>query len=309
MGAWFGWEKFQDILRPKAYFQELFGANFGQDQKVVDKAIAYWRQHRPRLSFVYLGQVDSAGHEYGYGEIFTQELIEADRRIGQLLQALEETGMLPNTTVAIVSDHGRLKTGFGHGGSTNLESNTHMFLWGPSTIRRGYNISSAVSILDTSPTILASLGLGPGPSQWRGTPLLEAFLPESEAWHAAAAAAANNEAKKKEQSDGSYSSMWLYIEERPDADDPCRIRLEQGTLIPEQSAAKTVLQFLLVHFDTIYIRGLLSGILLSLIVLVCLATLFCGRGCVLKFLRGQRGWKPLVDSSDTTTPSHPEANS
>ncbi|KAF9978009.1 hypothetical protein BGZ73_004134 [Actinomortierella ambigua] len=298
MAAFFDWEKFQDILRPKVYFQELFEVDRDNDQKLVDRATTYWRLHKPRLSFVYLGQVDNAGHGYGYGDAYTRELIEADRHIGQLLQALDEAGMLPRTTVAVVSDHGRMATGYGHGRTADLESNTHMFLWGPATIRRGYNISRAVSILDTSPTILAALGLGPGPSQWRGVPLHEALLPDSEAWHAASAAWRETEM--------GVSASWAYIEDQPDAEDPCRIRMEQGTLLPEKQMMERVLLYLVSHFDTNYVRGFLTGILLTLILGMCWGTLLCGRACVLKFMRGQDGWKPLPVIPNTNAVQTPD---
>ncbi|KAG0243491.1 hypothetical protein BGW41_002031 [Actinomortierella wolfii] len=310
MGAWFFWEKFNEILRPKAYFQALVHVEHSRDQPAVDQAIAYWRLHRPRLSFVYLGEVDSAGHGYGYGEEFTNALIEADRRIGQILQGLDEAHMLPNTTVAVVTDHGRLADGHGHGGTSNLESNTHLFLWGPSTVRRGHNITGAVSILDTSPTILAALGLGPGPTQWRGIPLLDAFLPETEAWQAALAATSPSPSTSKgdgDDDDQHEPPQWSYIEVLPDADDPCQKRLEQGALLPEpKSIPEKVLQFLLAHFDTVYVRGVLSGILFTLILGACFTGALCGRGCYHKYIRRRQGWKSVPD---TLTSSNTDANS
>src|SRR5690242_20893759 len=65
----------------------------------------------PRVSFVYLGAVDFAGHATGAGDAYRTALQAADQRVGRLLGALPGESW----TVVVVTDHGHLDEG-GHGG-------------------------------------------------------------------------------------------------------------------------------------------------------------------------------------------------
>jgi predicted AlkP superfamily pyrophosphatase or phosphodiesterase len=65
----------------------------------------------PRVSFVYLGAVDFAGHATGAGGAYRTALRAADQRVGRLLDALPGE----RWTTVVVTDHGHLDEG-GHGG-------------------------------------------------------------------------------------------------------------------------------------------------------------------------------------------------
>ena len=71
----------------------------------------------PRLSFVYLGAVDTAGHIAGTGAVYRDAALAADRRVGILLAAVRSRPSYPSEgwTVVVVTDHGHLDRG-GHGG-------------------------------------------------------------------------------------------------------------------------------------------------------------------------------------------------
>jgi len=68
----------------------------------------------PRVSFVYLGAVDFAGHATGAGDAYRTALRAADQRVGWLLGAVSSASREP-WTVVVVTDHGHLDEG-GHGG-------------------------------------------------------------------------------------------------------------------------------------------------------------------------------------------------
>ena len=68
----------------------------------------------PRVSFVYLGAVDFAGHATGAGDAYRTALRAADQRVGRLLGAVSSASREP-WTVVVVTDHGHLDEG-GHGG-------------------------------------------------------------------------------------------------------------------------------------------------------------------------------------------------
>jgi predicted AlkP superfamily pyrophosphatase or phosphodiesterase len=65
------------------------------------------RRHRPNLLLFHLLNLDSTQHRYGPrtpAAITTMALLDA--QVGTIVRTLEETGLTPNTTVFVVSDHG-----------------------------------------------------------------------------------------------------------------------------------------------------------------------------------------------------------
>jgi predicted AlkP superfamily pyrophosphatase or phosphodiesterase len=98
------------------------GAWDAADEATTAAAAAILAAEAPRLSFVYLGAVDFAGHATGSGAAYRAALRAADQRVGRLVAAVrsrpsdpEETGPEENWTIVVVTDHGHLDEG-GHGG-------------------------------------------------------------------------------------------------------------------------------------------------------------------------------------------------
>ena len=69
----------------------------------------------PRVSFVYLGAVDFAGHAAGAGAAYRAAVRAADRRVGRLAGTVRSRPPDENWTVVVVTDHGHRDEG-GHGG-------------------------------------------------------------------------------------------------------------------------------------------------------------------------------------------------
>jgi len=63
--------------------------------------------HKPRLVAAYMEQVDKAGHTYGPDSPeYAAALRQVDAAIGQLLDGMRRDGLLDQTNVIVVSDHG-----------------------------------------------------------------------------------------------------------------------------------------------------------------------------------------------------------
>ncbi|MBN8802433.1 MAG: phosphodiesterase [Lysobacteraceae bacterium SCN 69-123] len=63
--------------------------------------------HKPRLVAAYMEQVDKAGHTYGPDSPeYANALQQVDAAIGQLLDGMRRDGLLDQTNVIVVSDHG-----------------------------------------------------------------------------------------------------------------------------------------------------------------------------------------------------------
>ncbi|MFD0637849.1 alkaline phosphatase family protein [Catenulispora yoronensis] len=84
------------------------------------------------VAFVYLGDVDQTGHDFGVGAEYVAAVERADARVGRLMAALwsrpgygEE-----NWTVIVVTDHGHVDGG-GHGGDSAVERTAWIAACGP----------------------------------------------------------------------------------------------------------------------------------------------------------------------------------
>lgn len=95
------------------------------DQQVVDRAVARLAAldaHFGSITFVYQHGVDTAGHREGVGETYREFVVASDRRLGQLLEAVEQR---PNRDhedwlIIVATDHGHVDAG-GHGGDSPEE--------------------------------------------------------------------------------------------------------------------------------------------------------------------------------------------
>jgi predicted AlkP superfamily pyrophosphatase or phosphodiesterase len=65
------------------------------------------RQHRPNLLMFHLLNLDSTQHRYGpRTPAAMTTMAYHDSQVGRIIQTLEDTGLMPRTTVFVVSDHG-----------------------------------------------------------------------------------------------------------------------------------------------------------------------------------------------------------
>jgi predicted AlkP superfamily pyrophosphatase or phosphodiesterase len=78
-----------------------------RDRVWTEAAAHIIRKHRPNLLLFHLLNLDSTHHRYGprtHAAITT--MAHLDAQVKAILDAIEETGLMPRTTVFVVSDHG-----------------------------------------------------------------------------------------------------------------------------------------------------------------------------------------------------------
>jgi arylsulfatase A-like enzyme len=99
--------------------------------------------------------------------LYDGEVAFTDEAIGNLLGGLEEKGLLKNTLIVFLSDHGEEffeHEGFEHGHSLYDELlRVPMIFSLPGRLPEGVRISRQVRLVDVAPTILDLLDLEPGP--------------------------------------------------------------------------------------------------------------------------------------------------
>jgi choline-sulfatase len=112
---------------------------------------------------------------------YDYEIAVVDQRIGEILDALEATGLAKTTTVVVLSDHGEA---FG----VHKFAGGRMFFHGQTLYRellhvpfmfrvpgvKGRTADDVVELIDLAPTIAALFGVKP-PASWRGRSLVPAI--------------------------------------------------------------------------------------------------------------------------------------
>lgn len=139
---------------------------------LIEEAIEYISEHRPRLVFLHLSDVDDAGHRYGWMTVRQFQAIErVDEAIGLFLASLEDLTILNESVIIVTADHG----GHGriHGTDDPRDMTIPWILW-IADIEVGRELTQPIRIYDTAAMALAALGLTI-PKEWEGLPLWEGF--------------------------------------------------------------------------------------------------------------------------------------
>ncbi|MDJ1471696.1 alkaline phosphatase family protein [Cytophagaceae bacterium DM2B3-1] len=146
------------------------------DQAVTDEAARYIKEKGPDLSWVYLEFTDDMGHMYGDSEKYNDAVKAADKRIGQLWDAikLRQKENKEEWVIMVTTDHGRdAKTGRNHGGQSERERAS----WIVTNAKplNTYAKGSPVSVVDILPTLARFLDVSLSADELReldGVPLV-----------------------------------------------------------------------------------------------------------------------------------------
>jgi predicted AlkP superfamily pyrophosphatase or phosphodiesterase len=131
------------------------------DETITERAgaiLAADTTRAPRVSFVYLGAVDFAGHAAGAGDAYRAALRAADQRVGRLVSAVSSAPR-EHWTVVVVTDHGHLDEG-GHGGREPEVTTAWAAAAGPGIAPGGPPLITRQD--QVAPLVLAAAGGGAG---------------------------------------------------------------------------------------------------------------------------------------------------
>jgi hypothetical protein len=133
------------------------------DPELVRAAAAYIRTQDPRILFMQLDFIDAAGHKYGYGSHpYLEQITQHDALVGQVVDAIRDAGMLEESLVLLVSDHG------GHERSHGSQHPDCMTIFwgcrGPGIVQGG-TPQEGVKVTGTAAVVARALGL-PRPAAW-----------------------------------------------------------------------------------------------------------------------------------------------
>ena len=141
-------------------------------KKVSEEAARYIETEKPTLTFVHFSDPDEKGHSAGWmSEDQKRAARDSDACLGTIYQALERSGMLPDTLVIVSADHGGHN--HNHSGALLSDRNIPWIAIGPG-VRKGYPIHGLISTMDTAATALSVLGIAPL-TKLSGKPVHEIF--------------------------------------------------------------------------------------------------------------------------------------
>jgi arylsulfatase A-like enzyme len=172
-----GKSKFKILAKPGTIdWFDVPKSEYISDDQVAKQSVEIIREHKPDVLFVHFPDVDTVGHASGWGSHEQIAAVErADAAVGQVLAALDETGLAPHTTIILTADHGG--AGMTHFPDDARCRTIPWIIHGPG-VRKNFDLTRfgewTVNTEDTFSTACYLLGLHSGPLT-EGKPVKQAF--------------------------------------------------------------------------------------------------------------------------------------
>ncbi len=136
----------------------------GTDKHIAEDAALILRKENPDLMFVYLVNVDGAGHTHGYGSLdYLKSVEQTDAHVGRVIEALRQRPRhkQENWLTLLISDHGG--KGKSHDGVGEEARRIPFIMHGPSVMPG--EIIPAPTHAEVAPTVLTHLRI-PVKDEW-----------------------------------------------------------------------------------------------------------------------------------------------
>ena len=163
----YNWQLIDNVAKPNesVHLKFIDPAPIGWEEankQTAEACIDYLNNNEVDFTFLYLGFLDEAGHEFGWlSNEYYYALNQSLSLVQQVISVLTK-----DYTVIITTDHGG--SSYGHGSSSSDDMTIPVFVMG-SGFEKG-KIHDGGSILDIAPTILKIIGVET-PVYWKGKAL------------------------------------------------------------------------------------------------------------------------------------------
>lgn len=139
------------------------------DNSAVDASVKELQEGSPDALFVYIGQVDVAGHTHGFHPTVPEYIAaieRADAKVGKLVAAMRDRKTFADEDwlVVVTSDHGGKGKGHGSGHQSPEILNSFLIVSGESAQRGEF--SEQIYLVDAPVTVLAHL-VGKLKDEWK----------------------------------------------------------------------------------------------------------------------------------------------
>lgn len=125
-------------------------------EEIVEHIATYLEETDPKLLFVFFGDLDTYLHNKGFGsKEYFEEMTRTDIQIGRVYDELVKRGLLENSLILFITDHGG--TGGTHGGDSDSETAITFAAAGPRLDTQG--VIEDMEIQDVAAIVLYALGI------------------------------------------------------------------------------------------------------------------------------------------------------
>ncbi|MBQ7835699.1 MAG: alkaline phosphatase family protein [Clostridia bacterium] len=163
---YYTWEELRDLVKPghlcSSVCMNLY-KNIDTDKKITDEAISYINEESPDFVFLYLGETDDKGHNYGW---MSEEYMTAVNIAMSCVEKVQNS-ISDDYTIILLADHGGHKRF--HGSEDDEDMLIPIVMCGK-CFEKGKELSEA-SILDVPVTVTKLMGVQ-SVSQWEGKSLI-----------------------------------------------------------------------------------------------------------------------------------------
>lgn len=167
---WRGMKYLADTLSINYVHRSLVSGE--NTKEATQEAINYIQTKKPDLCAIIFNQPDGIGHKKGWeSEEYMNQLIHLDNALAHLIEGIENAGIMDDTVIIVVSDHGGKKTK--HGGISMNEMETPIVFYGKG-IKKGFEIPESTMIYDITGTVGYMLHIEQ-PQVWLARPILSIF--------------------------------------------------------------------------------------------------------------------------------------
>lgn len=166
----YSWEGIEYLLE-KDIIDFVIPTKSNEDLTADTTAVIIKRE-KPTFTFIHFDEPDHAGHSDGHDTPgYYETLKKVDERIGKIVKAVEDAGIMKETVIMVISDHGGIDKG--HGKKSMQEVEVPIVISGPG-IKKGYEMQDVIIDYDYAATIAKMFGLQT-PQAWRGKAIEDAF--------------------------------------------------------------------------------------------------------------------------------------
>lgn len=170
LGFLYQWEGMGYLFDREAASYEFHAKN--GNEELCKATCDYITSRKPLFTFTVFDHPDAEGHAEGWGSAKYQQMCqELDGHVATILKSIESAGMMENTVVIFIADHGGIEKG--HGGKTMQEMQVPFVVYG-ARVKKNYAICRSLMVYDAASTIAHIFGVKQ-PQVWIGRPCTELF--------------------------------------------------------------------------------------------------------------------------------------
>jgi len=146
--------------------------NDANPEGILNSGVSYIKEKKPNLCALIFHEPDGVGHSIGWSSpAYMAKVTMLDSYLGKVVAAVKEAGIMNETVIIVVADHGGVNKG--HGGTSMNEMQTPLVFFGKG-IKRNFQIPESTMVYDVAATVAYMLKVQQ-PQAWIARPITSIF--------------------------------------------------------------------------------------------------------------------------------------